>query len=153
MASCVERAYARSRAKGAADAQPPPQPKCGDTITTDTTLHHNLVNCPNNGIVIGADNVTLDLNYHTIDGDGTPASGCNPNTEVCDVGVVNDGHDGVTVVHGSVREFEVGVGIGEPGNRVLGVSCVEEPLLRPRLLPLRSESGAKQRRKPDEGRC
>ena len=22
---------------------------CGDTITTDTTLHHNLVNCPNNG--------------------------------------------------------------------------------------------------------
>ena len=25
------------------------QPKCGDTITTDTTLHHNLVNCPNNG--------------------------------------------------------------------------------------------------------
>ena len=41
---------------------------CGDTITTDTTLHHNLTNCPNNGIIIGADNVTLDLNYHTIDG-------------------------------------------------------------------------------------
>ena len=45
---------------------------CGDTITTDATLHHNLVNCPNNGIIIGADNVTLDLNYHTIDGDGIP---------------------------------------------------------------------------------
>ena len=51
---------------------------CGDTITTDTTLHHNLVNCPNNGLVIGADNVTLDLNYHRIDGDGTPATGCDP---------------------------------------------------------------------------
>ena len=33
---------------------------CGDTITTDTTLDHNLVNCPNNGIVIGADDITLD---------------------------------------------------------------------------------------------
>ena len=85
------------------------QPKCGDTITADTTLHHNLVNCPNNGIIIGADNVTLDLNYHRIDGDGTPASGCDPRTEFCDVGVLNDGHDGVTVVHGSVRQFAVGV--------------------------------------------
>ena len=79
---------------------------CGDTITTDTTLHHNLVNCPNNGIVIGADNVTLDLNYHTIDGDGTPAAGCDPQTEFCDTGIVNFGHDGVTVMHGSLREFD-----------------------------------------------
>src|SRR4029450_12122301 len=46
--------------------------RCGDTITSDTTLDSNLVNCPNNGIVIGADNVTLDLNGHTIDGDATP---------------------------------------------------------------------------------
>src|SRR5215217_684610 len=89
------------------------QPKCGDTITTDTTLHHNLVNCPNNGIIIGADNVTLDLNYHTVDGDGTPASGCDPNTEFCDVGVVNFGHDGVTVIHGSMRQFGAGVDFGE----------------------------------------
>lgn len=41
------------------------QVKCGDTITADTTLDHNLANCPNNGIVVGADNVTLDLNYHS----------------------------------------------------------------------------------------
>ena len=26
------------------------QPKCGDTITTNTTLHRDLVNCPNNGM-------------------------------------------------------------------------------------------------------
>src|SRR5581483_8341688 len=78
---------------------------CGDTITTDATLHRNLVNCPNNGIVIGADNVTLDLNYHTVDSDGSPAAGCDPNTEFCDIGVLNEGHDGVTVVHGSVRQF------------------------------------------------
>jgi parallel beta-helix repeat protein len=99
------------------------EPKCGDRITTDTTLHHNLVNCPNNGLKIGADNVTLDLNYHRIDGDGTPAAGCDPDTEFCDVGVLNRGHDGVTVVHGSVRQFNVGVwGLRVSHNRLLGIS-------------------------------
>jgi hypothetical protein len=43
---------------------------CGDTITTDMTLDSDLVNCPNNGIVIGADNITLDLNGYTIAADG-----------------------------------------------------------------------------------
>lgn len=106
----------------------PKQPKCGDTITTDTTLHKDLVNCPNNGILIGAKGITLNLNGHLIDGDGTEASGCNPNAEVCDSGVVDDGHDGTTVMHGRVREFGVGVlfGTSTAGrvqhNRVLGIS-------------------------------
>ena len=99
-------------------------PSCGETITTDTTLHHNLANCPNNGIIIGADNITLDLNYHTIDGDGTPVPGCNRQTEFCDVGVVNFGHDGVTVVHGSLRQFAGGVDFGEVHhNRLLDISA------------------------------
>ena len=71
------------------------QPQCGDTITADTTLHHNLANCPNNGIIIGADNVTVDLNYHTIDGDGKLFAGCAQG-EICDSGVVDDGYDGLT---------------------------------------------------------
>jgi len=75
------------------------QVKCGDTITTDTTLHADLVNCPNNGIVIGANRITLELNGHTIDGDGTPAAGCDPQTDFCDVGVANFGYDEVTVMH------------------------------------------------------
>jgi parallel beta-helix repeat protein len=115
----------RSRASGARrSAQAAsPQPKCGDTITTDVTLHHNLVHCPNNGIIIGADNITLDLNYHTIDGDGTPAAGCDPDTEFCDTGVVSFRHDGVTVVHGSVRQFDVGVFVAKARhNRLLGLS-------------------------------
>jgi parallel beta-helix repeat protein len=96
---------------------------CGDTITADTTLDSDLLDCPNNGIVIGADEITLDLNGHTIDGDGTPAAGCDPDTEFCDVGVLNRGHDGVTVMHGSVREFLVGVwGLRASHNRFLGIS-------------------------------
>ncbi len=85
------------------------QVKCGDTITTDMTLHHDLINCPNSGIIIGADHVTLDLNGHTIDGNGTPASGCDPETEFCDIGIAFEGRRGVTVKHGSVRDFEAGV--------------------------------------------
>jgi parallel beta-helix repeat protein len=103
------------------------QVSCGDTITADTTLDTDLVNCPNHGIVIGADGITLDLNGHLVDGDGTPAADCNPRKEPCDFGVFNDGHDGVTVMHGSVREFAVGVLFGSAAgkirdNRVLGVS-------------------------------
>ncbi len=99
---------------------------CGAVITTDTTLDSDLIGCPNNGIIIGADDVTLDLNDHRIDGDGTPAVGCNPRKEFCDVGVLNDGHDGVTVKRGSVREFASGVAIvGARDNRVLDVSSKE----------------------------
>jgi parallel beta-helix repeat protein len=99
------------------------QLSCGDTITADATLHHNLVNCPNNGIIIGADGITLDLNGHLVDGDGAPAGGCDPETEFCDIGLLNDGHDGVTAVHGSVREFDIGVFVGRAShNRLLGIS-------------------------------
>ena len=82
---------------------------CGDTITTDTKLHRDLVNCPNNGIVIGANNITLDLNGHLIDGDGTPFPGCRQN-DFCDTGVENSaGHDGVRIEGGKLREFALGV--------------------------------------------
>ena len=97
---------------------------CGDTITADVTLHHNLVNCPNNGLVIGADDVTLDLNYHTIDGDGKPTAGCDPQTDFCDVGIANFGYDRVTVVHGSLRQFGGGVDFGQVDhNRLLDISA------------------------------
>jgi large repetitive protein len=82
---------------------------CGDTVTTDTTLDSDLINCPNNGIVIGANNLTLDLNGHTIDGDGTPVDPC-PEGASCDVGVDNSaGHSGVRVEGGSIRQFSLGV--------------------------------------------
>jgi parallel beta-helix repeat protein len=99
------------------------QPTCGATITTDTTLDTDLVNCPNNGVVIGADDITLDLNGHTISGDGEAFEQC-PRREFCDFGVLNVGHDGVTVKKGSVRDFfNAGVLIGDVrDNRVLDVS-------------------------------
>ena len=84
------------------------QPSCGETITVDTKLVGDLVNCPNNGIVIGADNITLDLNGHIIDGDNAEFSEC-PSDEVCDIGIVDFDHQGVTIKGGGVREFTFGV--------------------------------------------
>jgi parallel beta-helix repeat protein len=96
--------------------------RCGDTLTADTTLDGDLVDCPNNGVVIGADGITLDLNGHRIDGDGTEFTDC-PKNEICDVGVVNDRHDGVKVKGGSTREFGVGVLVSRArDSRVVDIS-------------------------------
>lgn len=89
---------------------------CGQTITESTVLDNDLSGCANNGIIIGADNITLDLNGHTVA--GTPASGDQG-------GVVLVGRTGVTVTNGTVTSFDVGVVIeGGSGNTVLGVNAI-----------------------------
>ena len=96
---------------------------CGDTITADTTLDSDLTGCPSNGIVIGADDITLDLNGHTVAGDGEPVKRCRRDEPVCDIGVFNRDHDGVTVRGGSMHGFASGVLIAQARhNRVLNVS-------------------------------
>jgi parallel beta-helix repeat protein len=98
-----------------------PQPTCGATITVDTRLERDLVNCPSNGLVIGADNITLDLNGHVIDGDGTEFSDCPPD-EPCDLGVVDFDHRGVTIKGGTIREFVFGVlVVGATDSRFTGL--------------------------------
>jgi large repetitive protein len=81
---------------------------CGEKITADTTLQNDLVDCPNRGIVIGADDITLDLNGHTVDGDGTPFGSC-PEGGSCDIGIFANHDDGVVIKGGSVTDFDVGV--------------------------------------------
>ena len=81
---------------------------CGATITTDTKLADDLIDCPNNGLVIGADNLTLDLNGHTIDGDGTEFTECAPD-QPCDIGIIDIDHHGVTIKDGSIEQFVVDV--------------------------------------------
>src|SRR5690348_15511399 len=78
------------------------QVNCGDTLTQSTKLDHDLVNCPGDGIVIGAHNITLDLNGHTIDGSGFPPGSSNG---VDDSG----GFDNVTIENGTITGFRNGV--------------------------------------------
>ena len=92
------------------------EPSCGGVITVDTTLAQDLIDCPGDGIVIGAANITLDLNRHTIDGDGVTGA-VGP-----DIGIRNDGFDGVTVTGGTVREFDFGIRISDvSANSLLGL--------------------------------
>jgi parallel beta-helix repeat protein len=121
LAICLLAFPLASPAGGGALAQTAPL-SCGDTITVDATLDRDLLDCPNNGIVIGADDITLDLNGHTISGDGKPFKAC-PEREFCDFGVLNNGHDGITVRNGLVGQFDSGVLVGRAREaRVLDIS-------------------------------
>ena len=81
--------------------------QCGDVITRDTTLDSDLVNCPGNGLEIAASGVTLDLGGHVVDGDG----------QGLDSGIRSHGNEGVVIRNGTVREFAVGVSIGQAPQR------------------------------------
>ena len=70
-------------------------PACGATITHSVTLRHDLTNCPGDGLVIGADHVTLDLAGHTIDGDAVIGGD--------DTGVRLAGRRHVTVKGGTIQ--------------------------------------------------
>jgi parallel beta-helix repeat protein len=101
---------------------------CGDTITANTTLDSDLLDCPNNGIVIGADDVTLDLNGHVVDGDDTEFVACPPD-ELCDTGILDDDRDGLVIKDGSVGQFAIGVFMGRTRHsRVLDISSSENAL-------------------------
>lgn len=80
-----------------ASAAAPAVPSCGAVLTQDTTLAADLVDCPGDGLVIGADGITVDLAGHLVDGVGAG------------IGIRNPGHDRVRILQGSVREFGIGV--------------------------------------------
>ena len=69
---------------------------CGTTVLADLTLDHDLT-CSGNGLIAGADGITLDLNGYTITG---PGSG---------VGISVPNRTGVVIVGGTVRNFLAGV--------------------------------------------
>ena len=101
---------------------------CGDTITQDARLDSDLVDCPGDGVSIGAADITLDLGEHTIDGDGS--------RDQCDAGVANgedpadcsqsgrSGYNGVTIKNGVVTQFGIGVEVRDASrNFVRGVTA------------------------------
>lgn len=75
----------------------PTQVSCGQTLTQSVLLTNNLTNCGNDGLVIGAAGITVDLNGYGIDGIGQG------------VGIRNNGHDQVTVTNGTIGGFDYGL--------------------------------------------
>ncbi len=105
---------------------------CGDTVKADVTLKADLKNCPDNGLVVGANGVEIDLDGHTISGDGTDHKPCP--SGACDLGIAIEHHKGVTVGGGRVTGFGLGVDvfkaadvfvhdIDAPRNTVLGLAA------------------------------
>ena len=77
--------------------------------------------------MIGADNVTLDLNGHVIDGDAMEFADCPPDVP-CDLGVFSSGFDGVTIKGGTVREFTFGVILDTADNARLSRLALKDNL-------------------------
>ena len=74
---------------------------CGQVITQSIKVGNDLSNCPADGLVIGANNIKVDLGKHVIDGDGINAA--------TDDGIDNTGgFDNVKITHGTIQQFHAG---------------------------------------------
>ena len=71
---------------------------CGDVVTTDVVLTANLSGCPT-GLIVGADNITIDLNGRTITGQGTLSG----------AGIEAFDRTAITIKNGRIRGFATGV--------------------------------------------
>ncbi|MGQ0576199.1 MAG: right-handed parallel beta-helix repeat-containing protein [Pseudonocardia sp.] len=102
------------------DAPPPPPPTdpaagelttvfCGQVITVSTWVANDLTDCAGEGLVIGAPNIVLDLDGHTIDGPDYLTTNLSGQEGGFPAGIRNGGHDNVVIRNGTVAQFGVGV--------------------------------------------
>lgn len=83
-------------------------------ITADTTLESDLTDCSGNGIVIGADGITLDLNGHMVVGSLCDTDCAQTN------GIDNTGgYEGVRILNGTIRGFDRAVALAGADDNVL----------------------------------
>src|SRR5690349_13461336 len=71
---------------------------CGQTVTVSVTLAADLTGCNGDGLVVGANGISINLNGHRITGTGTAGSR----------GVWNPGNTSVTVKNGAISGFAKG---------------------------------------------
>src|SRR4051812_25662885 len=90
---------------------------CGQTLTQSVKLANDLTDCPGDGLVIGADRLTVDLNGHTIDGTVAPVADCGDAPRE-PAAIVNGGgdasrvYDRVTIQNGTLQQFAQGLSAG-----------------------------------------
>ncbi|MCA1683595.1 MAG: right-handed parallel beta-helix repeat-containing protein [Actinobacteria bacterium] len=101
-------------------------PACGRVITQNTTLHADIGPCYHDGVVIGADNVTLNLGGKRIYGFPGPSDGHA-------VGVRLPMRTGVTVNNGTVTGFDAGVVVRGGGSNVLKGLIIQDNVGRNRI--------------------
>jgi parallel beta-helix repeat protein len=86
--------------------------RCGDTIKRATALRADLTGCAGDGLVVGADGITLDLRGHTISGGAQGA------------GVRIAGRRGVTLTRGTITGFENAVLLDDADANVIRALAV-----------------------------
>lgn len=80
---------------------------CGDTIYEDTMLTEDILNCPETGLIIGANDITLDCDNHYITGSNI------------DTGILLENRSEVTIKHCAIRDFRYGIKLySSPENRI-----------------------------------
>jgi hypothetical protein len=96
-----------TRSEFQAVASDVPSPQCGDTITTSVHLRTDLI-CSGDGLIVGADNIVIDLGGHTITGDVVHVP---DNIGIAD-GVRGPSHSNVTIRNGTISGyFDIGVSL------------------------------------------
>jgi hypothetical protein len=73
-------------------------PACGSVVTEDVVLRDDLVGCPGDGLVVGAPDVTVDLDGHRVSGTGLGAG-------------IRVQAPGAIVRHGTIAGFDRGVSV------------------------------------------
>lgn len=73
-------------------------PGCGATVLASVKITKDITNCSANpALTIGDDDITLDLNGHTVDGTGVAT------------GILASGKDHINIVNGTVTGFATGI--------------------------------------------
>jgi parallel beta-helix repeat protein len=80
-------------------------------LTTNVTLASDITGCPGDGLVVGASNIVINLNGHTLSGSGSSGSGSGVNA--------SGGFENVTVTNGVVKGFNKGVWLNSPKGSVV----------------------------------
>jgi parallel beta-helix repeat protein len=94
---------------------------CGQVITRSLTVANDVGPCAGDGLIVRANDITVDLNGHVARGAGF----ANPSS-IDSAGVRLDSVTGVTVRSGTVREFAVGVLVLHgSGNTISGITAAD----------------------------
>lgn len=106
----------------------PPAIRCGSVITQSVTLAADVGPCAKGGLVIGADNITVDLGGFRVFG--------KDNKDKDGIGILVSGRTGVTVRNGVVTFFDAGVAIAGGS-----ANTVEDLLLNRNIGPSNGDFG------------
>ncbi len=107
---------------GSTDAAVGAEPACGQVVTENMQLDRDLLGCPADGIVVAADDITIDLGGHTL-------TAAEQGSLSDSSGVRIEGHHRVTVENGSIHGFAFGVRLVRSHSNVLrSLSILGSPI-------------------------